>query len=106
MIRSFHYAAQSVVLDPVGRAGVRAEDRGRLEPWLSAWYLWASATFLRAYREAAGSASFVPQDDGEFSRLLDAQLLAKAIDELAYELNNRPHWARVPLLGIRELLRS
>jgi maltose alpha-D-glucosyltransferase/alpha-amylase len=106
MIRSFHYAAQNAVLDRTGRNGVRVEDRGRLEPWLSAWYLWASSTFLRAYREAAGSASFVPLDETEFGRLLDALLLDKAIAELGYELNNRPDWARVPLLGIRELLRS
>ena len=36
--------------------------------------------------------------------LLDAFLLEKAIYEVAYELNNRPDWVRIPLAGIATLL--
>jgi len=36
--------------------------------------------------------------------LLDAFLLEKALYELAYELNNRPDWVRIPIQGILELL--
>jgi maltose alpha-D-glucosyltransferase/alpha-amylase len=31
-------------------------------------------------------------------------LLEKALYELAYEVNNRPQWVRIPLRGIRALL--
>ena len=36
--------------------------------------------------------------------LLDAFVLDKAFYELAYELNNRPDWVRIPLIGIRKLI--
>ena len=38
--------------------------------------------------------------------LLDAFVLDKAFYELAYELNNRPDWVRIPLVGIRKLISS
>jgi len=31
-------------------------------------------------------------------------VLDKALYELNYELNNRPHWLRIPLTGIMEIL--
>ena len=65
-----------------------------------------SAAFLRGYREAAGDGIFLPHDDDEVARLLDAFLLEKAIYELAYELNNRPDWISIPIRGITELLAS
>jgi maltose alpha-D-glucosyltransferase/alpha-amylase len=36
--------------------------------------------------------------------LLEVYLLAKAIYELGYELNNRPDWVGIPLEGISSLL--
>ena len=36
--------------------------------------------------------------------LLDAFVLDKALYELGYELNNRPDWVRIPLMGIRKLI--
>ena len=35
--------------------------------------------------------------------LLRAFVLDKAFYELGYELNNRPEWVRIPLIGIRKL---
>jgi maltose alpha-D-glucosyltransferase/alpha-amylase len=32
--------------------------------------------------------------------------LEKALYELVYELNNRPNWVRVPLIGILSVLRG
>jgi len=31
-------------------------------------------------------------------------VLDKAMYELAYELNNRPDWVRIPLIAIRRLM--
>jgi maltose alpha-D-glucosyltransferase/alpha-amylase len=107
MIRSFHYAAHGLLLDPAASgSSARTLDLPALEPWVSFWYQWVAATFLRGYRQAADGAIFVPTTDDEFARLLDAFLLEKAIYEVAYELNNRPDWIRIPLRGIRELLVS
>jgi maltose alpha-D-glucosyltransferase / alpha-amylase len=36
--------------------------------------------------------------------MIDAYLLDKAVYELGYELNNRPDWLRIPILGIFDLL--
>ena len=41
-----------------------------------------------------------------FANLLDVFLLEKALYEVAYELNNRPDWVRIPLSGIMKLLAS
>ena len=35
--------------------------------------------------------------------LLDIFLLEKAVYELGYEINNRPEWVRIPLVGILAL---
>jgi len=47
----------------------------------------------------------VPTSPVDFQLLLDAFLLDKALYELNYELNNRPAWVRIPLLGILALCR-
>jgi maltose alpha-D-glucosyltransferase/alpha-amylase len=61
------------------------------------------AAFLRAYRETAGSASFLPQGNEAFSNLLELYLLDKLIYEVRYELDNRPTWVRIPLRGMVDL---
>ena len=44
MIRSFHYAAFTALLET---AVVRVEDRAIAAPWADAWYRWVSGAFLR-----------------------------------------------------------
>jgi maltose alpha-D-glucosyltransferase/alpha-amylase len=78
-------------------------DVARLEPWAQLWERSASAAFLRAYRETAQGAAFLPSDIAEFQKLLDLFLLDKALYEVLYELNARPDWVRIPLLGIMSL---
>ena len=63
------------------------------------------ATFLAAYRDAAitgglyaGAAAFEAA-----APLLDLFEIEKALYELRYELNNRPDWVGVPLMGIATL---
>ena len=70
------------------------------------WYRWVSATFLRSYLDAAGSAPFLPQNGPQFELLLDTLMLAKAVYELRYEANNRPAWIHIPIRGTLDLLRS
>jgi trehalose synthase-fused probable maltokinase len=105
MLRSFHYAAYAPLLaqESSGHPGDRAHQLGMQASY---WQKWISAAFLRSYRNVAGSASFIPKSDEEFSLLLDAYLLDKAVYELAYELNNRPSWVRTPLGGIAQLIEA
>ncbi len=94
MIRSFQYAAYSAP----NASSISTES------YADYWTVWASAAFLNAYFEEARGHPFVPQDRVERKILFDAFLLQKALYEVAYELNNRPDWVRIPLRGILGLL--
>jgi len=104
MIRSFHYASHAAQQGDAGGAIVEREPGDGLQHWLQVWYAWSAAAFLRAYAAQAAGSGFLPRDKDELRILLDAYLLGKAIYELAYELNNRPEWVRIPLEGILHLL--
>ena len=38
--------------------------------------------------------------------LLSIYLFDKALYELGYELNNRPDWLRIPMIGVLQLLQT
>lgn len=103
MIRSFHYAAHTVLLQ---HGQLRSEDDPALAEWAEAWYRHVSGVFLHAYLDTVASASFVPEERQDLEIMLDAFLLDKAIYELGYELDNRPDWVRIPLRGIKEIIES
>ncbi|MDR0307256.1 MAG: maltose alpha-D-glucosyltransferase [Chitinispirillales bacterium] len=101
MIRSFHYVCYGALkLESV----FREEDKELLSSWIEPWYHYTSGLFLRAYLDEARGAEFIPQSTQEIDILLRAFLLEKAVYELGYELNNRPDWVIIPLLGIKSLL--
>jgi maltose alpha-D-glucosyltransferase / alpha-amylase len=100
MLRSYSYAAYAALLNHVAR---RPEDVARVEPWARLWERSTGAEFLRAYREAAGAAPFLPPAGDSLGALLHAYLLDKALYELQYELDSRPNWIRIPLWGLRWL---
>jgi maltose alpha-D-glucosyltransferase / alpha-amylase len=100
MLRSFSYAAQTALMNYTAR---RPEDLTRLEPWARLWEQTTSAEFLRAYRETAQGAEFLPADGGDWRMLLDTYLFEKTLRELLFELNDRPNWVRIPLMGILSL---
>lgn len=104
MLRSFHYAAYSVLFSDEERGRIRSEDLPYLEPWALFWYTWTCHCFLKSYLEVAGRSMFLPEDTDELRSLLDLYLLEKAVYELGYELNNRPTWIRIPIRGIEHLL--
>ncbi len=101
MLRSFHYAAYAALFRESGRDDAVG---GAAEAWAKHWRAWVSAAFLRAYRTAVAPAAIVPEDDHEFTRLVDLHLLEKAVYELGYELDNRPDWVVIPARGLEELL--
>ena len=94
MIRSFQYAAYSAPNASSANA----------ESYADYWTAWVSATYLNAYFEEGSGHPFVPQERDERKILFDAFLLQKALYEVAYELNNRPDWVRIPLRGILSLM--
>ncbi len=105
MLRSFHYASYAPLIGGVG-GSVRSDDVKSLEPWADCWNAWVSAAFLQGYLAVAKEGAFLPRTREELSILLDTFLLEKAIYELGYELNNRPNWVKLPLLGILSLMEA
>jgi maltose alpha-D-glucosyltransferase / alpha-amylase len=101
MLRSFSYAAQAVLYGHVPGVVTRPDA---VQAWLPYWQAWVSRTFLKAYLDTAGTAPFLPTSPDELRIMLDAYVLEKATYELSYELNNRPAWVRIPLLGILQQL--
>jgi maltose alpha-D-glucosyltransferase/alpha-amylase len=100
MLRSFGYAAYSSLINFSAR---RAGDRASLEPWAQLWERCVAAEFLRAYRQTAQGAVFLPENIENFRKLLGIFLVDKALYEVLYELNARPDWVRIPLMGIMSL---
>jgi predicted trehalose synthase len=75
-----------------------------LEPTAERWHEHACAAFLEGWCIATHGASFIPAERAEFTRLLNAFLLEKALYEVVYELNNRPAWLGIPLRGVAQVL--
>jgi maltose alpha-D-glucosyltransferase / alpha-amylase len=97
MLRSFSYAAYSTLISYTTR---HPEDISILQPWARLWERCVATAFLRAYREAARGARFLPADNNDFREVLGVFLIDKALYEVLYELNARPTWVRIPLMGI------
>ena len=106
MIRSFHYATHAAVRLQTERGLIErgSVDHDALKHAGALWYGWVTSEFVRAYRERAGSADFMPSSDAEVDNLLDLYVLEKAAYEIGYELNFRPDWLEVPLSGMRDHL--
>jgi maltose alpha-D-glucosyltransferase / alpha-amylase len=104
MIRSFQYAAYAALFGQVSGVAVGPELISAVESWAAFWTAWVSAAYLQAYLAAADGLPFLAAKDEERRVLFDAFLLQKALYEVAYELNNRPDWVRIPLRGILSLL--
>ena len=100
MIRSFDYAAFAALF---ARSKDQPEDFNRLAVAARFWRSWVASVFLREYLAMSGDAVFIPPDPAALAKLLEIQLLDKALYELLYELNNRPDWVRIPLQGINAL---
>lgn len=100
MLRSFSYAAYASLSGYTAR---HPGDVARLERWAQLWERSASAEFLRAYRQTVADSDLVPANTEDFRTLLDIFLLDKVLYEVGYELNSRPAWVRIPLLGIISL---
>jgi maltose alpha-D-glucosyltransferase/alpha-amylase len=103
MLRSLSYAAYTGL---IGYTARRPEDWDSLQPWAWLWERSMGAEFLRAYRNTAEGATFLPSAKENLGKLLAIYLLDKALYELSYELNNRPAWVRIPLMGILSLTQA
>jgi maltose alpha-D-glucosyltransferase/alpha-amylase len=107
MVRSFGYAAYAALFAFTLHA---PDTYPALEPWADAWQRAAADAFVNGYlttvklnRADPASGRLVP-DVVSWNAMLRGFVLDKALYELAYELNHRPEWVRIPLLSIRKLV--
>jgi maltose alpha-D-glucosyltransferase/alpha-amylase len=105
MLRSFHYAMHRALDGQVARGSVQpGSDTFRaLFGAAGYWLHWVSAVFLQSYLRAMDTSDLLPKTPDERRILLEVCMLEKAIYELGYELNNRPHLVGIPLDGISRL---
>lgn len=99
MVRSFGYAARAALSE----TAVTPEDEARLAPLAAEWEIQVREAYLQAYDQAARSAG-IYTSASDMQALIALFEIEKAFYELAYELNNRPDWARCPLEGIARLI--
>ncbi|WP_297484790.1 maltose alpha-D-glucosyltransferase [Ferrovum sp.] len=100
MLRSFDYVAHTAL---VNVQADRPEDLAMFEALLNDWEAETGRVFLAAYDEAAQDSSLFSEQASTHG-LLDLFLLEKVLYEVRYELDNRPDWVIIPLLGILALV--
>lgn len=101
MVRSFHYAAYSSIMDTEFDG---QNKEGKLEDWAEYWFYYITRLYLQGYYKHVGDSNFIPKNQNDFKVLMETFLLEKAIYELSYELNNRPDWVHIPLRGIKSIM--
>ena len=101
MVRSFHYAAYSSIMEAEFN---QQRKEGHLEDWAEAWYFHVTRLFLHGYLTKVKHSNFIPEEEEDFNILMETFLLEKAVYELNYELNNRPDWLIIPLRGIKSII--
>ena len=103
MVRSFDYAASFSVARQ-GATGVDPRREPMLELWARFWTTWATAVFLTSYLDTMKTASLLPAGQKETAALLNALLLARALSEIATELESHPDRLSVPIRAILRML--
>jgi maltose alpha-D-glucosyltransferase/alpha-amylase len=104
MLRSFHYAAHAALYGQVPGILPQKESTGQLHTWAGFWYRWVGAAFLHGYLQVPNVSSLLGISGEELRILLDAYLLERGLIEVVSDLLNRPEWARIPIVGILEIL--
>jgi len=102
MIRSFHYAAMTTLTH---HSAMSPDDARLLEPWLEAWYIYVSGSYLKAYLQAMKGSGIVPEVRGELEIMLRCFLFQKVVNELGHELSTHKS-INISLRGIEMLLRE
>jgi trehalose synthase-fused probable maltokinase len=98
MLRSFSYLAAAARVSRMADAPAASLAR------LQTWERQATRRFLDEYLQAVSAAQVLPADRAAVNVLLRAYIADKAIYEISYELNNRPDWVELPLVGVLRCL--
>jgi maltose alpha-D-glucosyltransferase/alpha-amylase len=101
LIRSIDYSVTAAL----GRAlNLAPDEHGRLAAALTEWVDRSTTAFLAAYREVLTNSPLWPADPQAAGQMLEFFMLEQTLNELEYELAQRPEWLRVPLTGMLRIL--
>ncbi|HEY4216063.1 MAG TPA: hypothetical protein VGM67_02935 [Gemmatimonadaceae bacterium] len=102
MLRSFAYAAATLAMSTSAKI-----DQPTRELRAARWERDVRAAYLEGYlgsaEERDDSPGVLPEEEPHVRQLIALFEMEKAFYELAYELNNRPAWAWIPMRGIAKL---
>jgi maltose alpha-D-glucosyltransferase/alpha-amylase len=101
LIRSIDYSATAALERALK---VMPDEYGKLGAALAEWRDRATAAFLAGYRKIMTNHRLWPAGPRAAERILNFFLLEKALDEIEYELAQRPEWLGVPLTGMLRIL--
>ncbi|HSF85380.1 MAG TPA: maltose alpha-D-glucosyltransferase [Acidimicrobiia bacterium] len=105
MLRSFDYAAHVALRAEIDSGVVREDTADAYRMWADLWRAQIGLAFLDAYLEAGG-ARLVPSRADHRQWLLDGYTAEKAVHELRWEVDHRPHLADVPLAALLRLIHA
>src|SRR5438552_786847 len=100
MLRSFDYAMHTALFKFVSE---RPDAREAVGSAGQQWQAQAAEAFLDGYDEVA-HANGLTSARAEMKGLLELFVLEKAVYELKYEVDNRPDWVPIPLIGLLNIL--
>jgi maltose alpha-D-glucosyltransferase / alpha-amylase len=106
MLRSFHYAAHAALYGQVPGIIPQKQSVAQLQTWAAFWYRWVAASYLHGYLNTPGLSALLTIGGDQLRILLDAYLLERGLIEVVSDLQNRPEWSRIPIVGILEILGS
>ncbi len=101
LIRSIEYSAAAALERALKLA---PDEQGRLGMALMEWVDRSTTSFLAAYREIVANTPLWPAYPEAAGQMLDFFLLEKILDEIEYELVQRPERLRIPLTSLLRIL--
>jgi maltose alpha-D-glucosyltransferase/alpha-amylase len=103
MLRSFAYAAATLAM-----SAEKTLDTPTRELRSARWERDIRAAYLSGYlaNDDEDAPGILPEEAEHVHLLIALFEAEKVFYELAYELNNRPDWAWIPMRGISKLLTS
>jgi maltose alpha-D-glucosyltransferase/alpha-amylase len=99
MLRSFDYAMHAALFDVLTK---RPDAHALHVDAARDWQRQAADAFIDGYDAVARAEGLASARD-EAAGLVELFVLEKALYELAYELDNRPDWVRIPLRSLAEV---
>lgn len=104
MIRSFNYAAYAAYFDYKDKQKDKS-NLNSIESLLTLWAKVVTGEFVNNYISIIkqNTPEIMP-DDAHLSTILALYKLDKVLFEALYEVNNRPTWVKIPLMGIMECI--